>query len=99
MRRRRCCCTPHAAIRISKTKPAGAIVTRISTPHRDAQGSVCALTTVAGLEAENTLYRPYGEETVEVNDLTTAPETKGYIGERFDADAGLQYLNALPAPG
>lgn len=26
--------------------------------------------------------------------LTNAPETKGFIGERFDADAGLQYLNA-----
>jgi RHS repeat-associated protein len=62
--------------------------------HRDAQGSVRALTTAAGLEAENTLYRPYGEETIDVYDLTTAPETKGYIGERFDADAGLQFLNA-----
>ncbi|MBU0644274.1 MAG: hypothetical protein KJ731_10520 [Alphaproteobacteria bacterium] len=26
--------------------------------------------------------------------LTKAEETKGFIGERFDADAGLQYLNA-----
>ena len=26
--------------------------------------------------------------------LTAAGETKGFIGERFDADAGLQYLNA-----
>ena len=26
--------------------------------------------------------------------LTRADETKGFIGERFDADAGLQYLNA-----
>jgi RHS repeat-associated protein len=29
-----------------------------------------------------------------VLDIATAAETKGFIGERFDADAGLQYLNA-----
>ena len=27
-------------------------------------------------------------------DPAAVPETKGFIGERFDADAGLQYLNA-----
>jgi RHS repeat-associated protein len=52
------------------------------------------VTTAAGVRAERTLYRPYGEEITTVYDPTTAPETKGYIGERFDADAGLQYLNA-----
>ena len=76
----------HASIRISKTKDSGgAIVTGVSTLHRDAQGSVRTLTTAAGFEAENTLYRPYGEETIDLYDLATAPETKDYIGERFDA--------------
>ena len=68
--------------------------TRVSTLHRDAQGSIRALTTAAGLEAEKTVYSPFGDETPTVNDMATAPETKGYIDERFDAGAGLQYLNA-----
>ena len=52
------------------------------------------MTTAAGIRAERILYRPFGEATKTTSDLTTTPESKGYIGERFDADAGLQYLNA-----
>ncbi len=37
--------------------------------------------------------RPYGEEVVLAQPLTL-PETKGFIGERFDDASGLQYLNA-----
>lgn len=86
---------PHATIRISKTKDSGGvIITGISTLQRDAQGTVYAVTTAAGVRAERTLYRPFGEATKTTYDLATAPESKGYIGERFDADAGLQYLNA-----
>ena len=48
----------------------------------------------AGLKAERSLYRPFGEEASTRFDLSVAPETKGFIGERHDADAGLQYLNA-----
>ncbi len=69
-------------------------VTRVSTLHRDALGSVRAVTTAAGLKAERAVYRPYGEQIELVFGVATAPETKGFIGERFDADAGLQYLNA-----
>jgi RHS repeat-associated protein len=42
-------------------------------------------------------YRPFGELTEAFNPATLPPdpaETKGFIGERFDTDAGLQYLNA-----
>ena len=67
----------HASIRISKTKDSGgAIVTGVSTLHRDAQESVRTLTTAAGFEAENTLYRPYGEETIDLYDLVTAPNPR-----------------------
>ncbi len=43
--------------------------------------------------ARETTYRPFGE-AVDFAVSLTPPETKGFIGERFDADAGLQYLNA-----
>ncbi len=38
--------------------------------------------------------RPFGEQSEWLLPGNTAPETKGWIGERYDADAGLQYLNA-----
>ena len=54
------------------------------------------MTTAAGARAEKALYRPYGEEVAQSFDLVTAPETKGFIGERFDAEAGLQYPDRRP---
>jgi RHS repeat-associated protein len=42
-------------------------------------------------------YRPFGELMEAFNPATLPPdpeETKGFIGERFDSDAGLQFLNA-----
>ena len=69
---------PHPSIRISKTKDAGgAVVTKVSTLHRDAVGSVRAVTTAAGARAEKALYRPYGEEQSQSFDLVTAPESAG----------------------
>jgi RHS repeat-associated protein len=86
---------PVPSIRISLTKNAGgAVVTKVSTLHLDALGSVRAVTNAAGLKAERALFRPFGEESSTRFDLSTAVETKGFIGERFDGDAGLQYLNA-----
>jgi RHS repeat-associated protein len=86
---------PVPSIRIALTKDAGgAVVTKVSTLHRDALGSVRAVTNAAGLKAERSLFRPFGEEASTRFDLATAVETKGFIGQRFDADAGLQYLNA-----
>jgi len=47
-------------------------------------------------EIKNATYAPFGtiDERVSSTGLATAEETKGFIGERFDAGAGLQYLNA-----
>ncbi|MGL4234944.1 RHS repeat-associated core domain-containing protein [Tabrizicola sp.] len=43
---------------------------------------------------ESALYKPFGEQSEWLLPGNTSPETKGWIGERYDADAGLQYLNA-----
>ena len=48
----------------------------------------------AGLRLESAVYKPFGEQSEWLSPGQTAPETKGWIGERYDADAGLQYLNA-----
>jgi RHS repeat-associated protein len=63
--------------------------------HRDAQGSVRQITTAAGVSDQRRFYLPYGAVSLSTVAVTNpAPDTKGWIGERFDADAGLQYLNA-----
>jgi RHS repeat-associated protein len=62
--------------------------------HRDGLSSVRAITDTAGVKIESALYRPFGEQSEWVLPGNAAPETKGWIGERYDADAGLQYLNA-----
>ena len=46
------------------------------------------------MKIEAALFKPFGEQSEWVLPGNTAPETKGWIGERYDADAGLQYLNA-----
>ena len=49
----------------------------IASVHRDAVGSVRAVTTAAGARAEKALCRPYGEEVAQTFDLVTAPERAG----------------------
>jgi RHS repeat-associated protein len=72
---------PHPDIEIVGT-------TRFSL-HRDHLSSVRLVTSDAGLQTEATAYAPYGEK------LNGSFQTrKGYIGERFDAETGLLYLNA-----
>lgn len=39
-------------------------------------------------------HKPFGEQSEWLSPTQPAPEAKGWIGERYDADAGLQYLNA-----
>jgi RHS repeat-associated protein len=56
--------------------------------------SVRAITDAAGVKIETALYKPFGEQSEWLLPGNAAPETKGWIGERYDADAGLQYLNA-----
>jgi RHS repeat-associated protein len=62
--------------------------------HFDHLGSVRAITDATGAKVESAIYRPFGEQSEGLQPGTPAPETKGWIGERYDADAGLQYLNA-----
>ena len=71
----------------------GAVVAYL---HRDQLNSVRAITDKDGNLQEQRVYDPFGtqHEDLEAAALTAPIETKGWIGERFDADAGLQYLNA-----
>ncbi|MFN0115995.1 MAG: RHS repeat-associated core domain-containing protein, partial [Paracoccaceae bacterium] len=86
---------PHPAIRIQLTKNAGGtVVTTLGALFTDARGSVRAVTRGTGATAQRSVFRPYGEEVTQTFDTTLLNETKGYVGQRFDEDAGLLYLNA-----
>ncbi|WGI72089.1 toxin TcdB middle/N-terminal domain-containing protein [Neorhizobium petrolearium] len=77
---------PHPDLKVTTTA-AGA--TTKSYLHRDHLASVRLVTNDTGTPAEQTAYAAYGQPT------NTAMQTrKGYIGERFDAETGLMYLNA-----
>ncbi|NJS40751.1 MAG: hypothetical protein HC783_19105 [Rhodobacteraceae bacterium] len=81
---------PHPAVKLlNGLTPAAATYL-----HRDGLSSVRAITNAAGAKIEAALYKPFGEQSEWVLPGNAAPETKGWIGERYDADAGLQYLNA-----
>ena len=85
----------HPAVRITRTMDAGGGLVTASTPlFTDAQGSVRAVTNGSGAKAQRSVFRPYGEEVTQTFDIALANETKGFIGQRYDADAGLLYLNA-----
>lgn len=78
--------------------PGGTVVIDWTIIHHDALGSARGVTTSAGVKAERTIYGPFGnwDETNTWRNTVAAstPESHGYIGERLDADAELQYLNA-----
>jgi RHS repeat-associated protein len=57
--------------------------------HRDHLASVRVVSNDAGAQAEATAYTPYGEKY-----NAGFSTRKGYIGERFDSETGLLYLNA-----
>ncbi|MEO1453194.1 MAG: RHS repeat-associated core domain-containing protein [Pseudomonadota bacterium] len=77
---------PHANLRLSNSTA--------EYLHRDQLASVKMVTNAAGLRAERAHYTAFGDETEVTHDATVETETKGYIGERNDAGAGLLYLNA-----
>jgi RHS repeat-associated protein len=77
---------PHPLVRLVDFVP--------SYLHRDALGSVIGTSGTDGLWDDRAVYRPFGEQIETLRDPTATPEAKGFIGERYDADAGLQYLNA-----
>jgi len=67
----------------------------LSYLHRDQLGSVTMLADSMGAEAVETAYYPFGLQAFrQTTDPGLAGEAKGFIGERLDVDAGLQYLNA-----
>ena len=79
--------TPHPDIRVTNGI--------VSYLHHDQLGSVVLITDGAGARAREMVYRPYGEILYTYSPILTVPaEARGFIGERFDAGAGLQYLNA-----
>ncbi len=86
---------PNERIRHKAGDPAEGVAAYL---HTDQLGSVRMVTdddpdADGSMVARETTYRPFGE-AVEFAVSLPPPETKGFIGERFDADAGLQYLNA-----
>jgi RHS repeat-associated protein len=56
--------------------------------HRDHLSSVRLITNAAGGEAERANYLPFGQQ------FPALTQSKGYIGEKFDPETGLQYLHA-----
>ncbi|NOX40007.1 MAG: hypothetical protein GXP05_05695 [Alphaproteobacteria bacterium] len=89
---------PHPSVRL---KYEGAAAAKVTYLHRDQLNSVRTTSDGNGADMGEWLvqssYRPFGELTEAFNLVALPPdpeETKGFIGERFDADAGLQYLNA-----
>ncbi|MBK5571668.1 RHS repeat-associated core domain-containing protein, partial [Ensifer sp. SSB1] len=78
---------PHPDLKISSVAQTG--ITTAAFLHRDHLSSVRQVTDASGNLVEQNGYAAYGEPT------NTAMRTqKGYIGERFDPETGLQYLNA-----
>lgn len=92
---------PDANVEINPASPGAEIYTRYPHPdikvvgtskyflHREHLASVRLVTDMSGTIVDATTYATYGEQ------LNTGFQTqKGYIGERFDAETGLLYLNA-----
>ncbi len=66
----------------------------VSYLHRDHLGSVRLITHSGGTRARTTSFSPYAlpDDTDYAPAVTDEP--KGFIGERYDDETGLQYLNA-----
>ena len=75
----------HADVKVVGT--GGAAVT--SWLHRDHLASIRKITTASGAVSEATAYKPYGKQTGP--ELT---QSKTFIGEKWDPETGLMYLNA-----
>ncbi|MDO6965232.1 toxin TcdB middle/N-terminal domain-containing protein [Rhizobium alvei] len=84
---------PHLDVKIEGTRPVYL--------HRDHLASVRMTTTTGAATEDNVIFAAFGEPTkgsagnagtpVSASDLLTQ---KSYIGERYDVDTGLMYLNA-----
>jgi RHS repeat-associated protein len=60
----------------------------------DTQGSVRRLTDASGVLYRASTYEPFGAQVETVINALSAPERKGYIGERTDPETGLTHLHA-----
>ncbi|WP_445504878.1 RHS repeat-associated core domain-containing protein [Microvirga sp. G4-2] len=77
---------PHPEFRLSDV----GVARKVMVLHKDHLGSVRSVSDAyAGLK-KSTAYAPYGKPTTSGSD----PEPKSFIGERFDGETGLLYLNA-----
>ena len=82
-----------------KMEGLGAIARRVGSggsgqtfwQHTDRLGSIQAITDGSGALVQRRTYRPYGEK---IADSTGHVESEGWIGERNDAETGLQFLHA-----
>ncbi|MGJ8628516.1 MAG: RHS repeat-associated core domain-containing protein [Sulfitobacter sp.] len=77
---------PHPDVRFVNDVP--------SYMHRDQLQSLRMITNQSGARAKRMIYKPFGEAQEWTYDLAMQEESKGWIGERYDAGAGLQHLNA-----
>ena len=66
----------------------------LSVLHKDQLSSVRGVSGADGAIDERVTYRPFGEPTERDHDAGATNDSKRFIGERYDADAGLMYLNA-----
>jgi RHS repeat-associated protein len=82
---------PHGRFRLATNSNTAPVANYFFT---DALGSVRVALDQAGVRVENHSFNPWGEKSPWLSATQTLPETKGWIGERYDEDAGLQYLNA-----
>lgn len=87
---------PHDLIRLAFKN--GSTTPEVSYLYRNILGSIVGITDQNGNRDVRNQYQPFGELTAHNYDTTFAAEnkreTKGFIGERYDAGAGLQFLNA-----
>ncbi|PHR61328.1 MAG: hypothetical protein COA47_05850 [Robiginitomaculum sp.] len=79
--------SPHAALRFTDGQ--------VSYLHRNQQGSITLISDGVGHRSRERYFAPYGEEVWTSTPQPGSPEeNRGWIGERHDTDAGLQFLNA-----
>jgi RHS repeat-associated protein len=82
---------PHPNVRIANTRSAGATTSYL---HRNQLDSVVLIADAGGGQDIERIYEPFGVDAEYILDVTAANDDIGFIGERKDAVAGLQYLNA-----
>ena len=85
---------PHGNIRLSFANENGFPEENVSYLFRDQLNSVRVLADAFQVVEEKSSYTPFGEENESILTVNAVPEKVGWIGERFDAGAGLQFLNA-----